>query len=83
VRFRQSTFYSSPLSARFLRSHAAGFTPELSPEGASGSVPNAIDERSPTLKRIAESAASRFRQIFASVSAAIDPAAMPAEKLAR
>jgi len=83
IHYRQSTFHGSHLSPRFLRSHSADFTPELSPEGQADLFLLQSMTGTTTLRAIAESATRRFPQVFASTEAAFDRAATLAEKLAR
>lgn len=83
VTFRQSTFYGNQFSPRFLRAHAADFAPELSPDGQADLFLLQSMNGASTLQQIAEAAAKRFPQVFASVAAAFDRAATLAEKLSR
>jgi protein arginine N-methyltransferase 1 len=83
VYLRQSTFYGSQFSPRFLRAHAANFVPELSPEGQANLFLLQSMNGATTLQQTAEAAAKRFPQVFASVAAAFDRAATLAVKLAR
>jgi protein arginine N-methyltransferase 1 len=83
LHFRQSTFLGAQLAPRFLRTHATDFTPALSDEGqAELWFLQAMNGRTP-LHEIAQSAAQRFPQVFATTDAAFHRAAELAEKLSR
>lgn len=83
IHFEQSTFHGANFSPRFLKCHAADFTPALSDEGlADLFLLQSMNGQTP-LQEIAESAATRFPQVFVAPAGAFRRAAELAEKLAR
>ena len=83
MHFRQSTFHGARFSPRHLRTHAADFSPSLFAESqADLYILQRMDGHTP-LQQIAQSAAKRFPQVFATSAEAFDRAAALAEQFSR